>query len=193
MAAETDVQEEGRRPETAASPGFDFEDEQTDISDFKWMDIAGFLVFWGLAIIVFLQFFTRYVLNDSLAWTEELARYVLIVVSFAGAVTVARKGTHIFLEFLYRYLPPRIGKVLSIVTECISGAFYLYMCWVGIQLALKTRTKMASVEIPKSIVYWAVALCLGVMAVHSFYWLIHKIRQSPSDVLKDIEEHAVPD
>jgi TRAP-type transport system small permease protein len=28
-----------------------------------------FVIFWCLAFIVFLQFFTRYVLNDSLAWT----------------------------------------------------------------------------------------------------------------------------
>ena len=30
-----------------------------------------------MAFAVFLQFFTRYVLNDSLAWTEEIATYCL--------------------------------------------------------------------------------------------------------------------
>lgn len=191
MASETDIHE-GRRSE-AASPIFKFEDEQADISDFKWLDIPGFIVFWGLAIIVFLQFFTRYALNDSLAWTEELARYVLIVVSFAGAVTVARKGTHIFLEFSYRYLPSRIGKAMSIAVEFVSGAFYFYMAWIGVQLAQSTKTKMISVDLPKSLVYWAVAISLALMALHSFYWLIHKIKQNPADILKDIEDHALPD
>ena len=37
-------------------------------------DWVAFVIFWSLAFIVFLQFFTRYVLNDSLAWTEEIAR-----------------------------------------------------------------------------------------------------------------------
>ena len=36
-------------------------------------DWIAFGLFWALAFIVFLQFFTRYVLNNSLAWTEEIA------------------------------------------------------------------------------------------------------------------------
>ena len=56
------------------------------------------MIFWGLAFIVFLQFFTRYVLNDSLAWTEEIARYGLMWVVFIGAAMVTRRNTHIAVE-----------------------------------------------------------------------------------------------
>ena len=91
-----------------------FTDPEVDVSDFKLIDLPGLIALWGLAIIVFLQFFTRYVLNDSLAWTEEIARYVLIIVAYFGAISVTRKGTHIFLEFFYRYLSPKTGKALPL-------------------------------------------------------------------------------
>lgn len=174
-------------------PSVQFDDRDTDISDVGLLDLPGFIVFWALAIIVFLQFFTRYVLNDSLAWTEEIARYVLILVAFTGAMTVSRKGTHIFLEFFYRYLPARIGKALSIVIEAITGLFFGYMAWVGVLLALQTKTKMASAEIPKSLLYWAVAACLAVMAIHSAIWFVRKLRQDADKVISDIEQHSMAD
>ena len=53
------------------------EDEEVVIEHYP-EDWIAFVLFWALAFIVFLQFFTRYVLNDSLAWTEEIARYGLM-------------------------------------------------------------------------------------------------------------------
>jgi hypothetical protein len=73
-----------------------------DIAPEDWIT---FLLFWGLAGVVFLQFFTRYVLNDSLTWTEEIAQYLLMVITFAGSAMAARRGTHITVEFLLNKLP----------------------------------------------------------------------------------------
>ena len=58
-----------------------------------------------MALLVFLQFFSRYVLNDSYAWTEELAVYCLIGVVFIGSAMCVRACRHIQVDFLYRYLP----------------------------------------------------------------------------------------
>ena len=63
-------------------------------------DWIAFVLFWALAFIVFLQFFTRYILNDSLAWTEEIARYGLMSVVFVGGAVVTRKNTHIAVELV---------------------------------------------------------------------------------------------
>ena len=186
-----DRAEWGRAGEPARSM-FPDEDEHRAI-DFKLVDLPGLIALWGLAVIVFLQFFTRYVLNDSLAWTEEIARYVLILVAFLGAVTVSRKGTHIFLEFFYRYLPPVVGKWLSVAMELLTLLFWGYMAFIGSELAQKTKTKMASAEIPKSLVYWAVVAGLIFMTLYSLVWLVRKIRQRPEDVVRQIEQHALSD
>lgn len=42
------------------------EDEPVDLSDLRPEDSVVFVLFWALAVVVFLQFFTRYVLNSSL-------------------------------------------------------------------------------------------------------------------------------
>jgi TRAP-type C4-dicarboxylate transport system permease small subunit len=66
-----------------------------------------------MALCVFLQFFTRYVLNDSFAWTEEIATYCLVVIVFLGSSMCVRLSRHIQVDFLYRYLPPGGGALLS--------------------------------------------------------------------------------
>ena len=74
-------------------------------------------VFWGLAVVVFLQFFTRYVLNSSLGWTEEIARYLLIVVTFLGSAMAVRKRSHIAVEFCYRYFGPAGRHRLALAVD----------------------------------------------------------------------------
>src|SRR6267142_2836141 len=64
-----------------------FEDEApkgADLSQYAVEDWLALAIFWIMALCVFLQFFTRYVLNDSYAWTEEIATYCLIGVVFIG-------------------------------------------------------------------------------------------------------------
>ncbi|MFX8327781.1 TRAP transporter small permease subunit, partial [Acinetobacter baumannii] len=67
-------------------------------------DWLAFILFWAIGGIVFLQFFTRYILNDSLAWTEEGARYGLMAVTFIGGAMVTRRNSHIAVALLPNFL-----------------------------------------------------------------------------------------
>jgi TRAP-type C4-dicarboxylate transport system permease small subunit len=63
--------------------------------------------FWVLGATVLYQFITRYVFNDSAAWTEEIARYELIAVVFIGAAIGVAKNNHIQVDFFYRHMSAR--------------------------------------------------------------------------------------
>ena len=88
-----------------ASGEFDVHDAPIDISIYRFEDWIAFVFFWALSSVIFLQFFTRYAMNDSASWTEEIARYLLICTTFIGAAIGVRKNNHIQVDFLYRILP----------------------------------------------------------------------------------------
>jgi TRAP-type transport system small permease protein len=126
-------------------------------------DWISFVLFWALAFIVFLQFFTRYVLNDSLAWTEEIARYGLMWVAFIGGAVVTRKGSHIAVELLANVLPPGSGRrFLLILLDVIKLGFLGLLAWFSILITERMQfQRMTVFDLPMSIVYGGVAFgCL---------------------------------
>ena len=82
-------------------------DAPIDLGHYTFEAWIAFGFFWLLGADVFYQFFTRYVLNDSAAWTEEIARYLLICMVFVGMSAAVRTSRHIHVDFLYRLIPRR--------------------------------------------------------------------------------------
>lgn len=161
----------------------EIEEVSDDISDVGLLDFPVLVIFVLLFFIVALQFFTRYVLNDSLGWTEEIARYLLILLAFVGSVTCVRKGKHIYLEFFYRYLPQGLIKSISTLVELVVCGMFGYMGWLGVELAQKTRAqRMVSLDLPKSVIYYIVVAACIAMAIFAAYRIIRLLKMSASDV-----------
>lgn len=143
------------------------EESHVDLSDLRWSDGVVFAIFWALFGIVFLQFYTRYVLNDSLGWTEEIARYLLIGVTFVGAVTAMRKGSHIAVEALLVFLPKGPRHWVLVVIDGVVAAFCGFLAWYAYQLGRRAPGMIMSIDVPKKYIYWAVAAALLAMTIHA--------------------------
>jgi len=122
-------------------------------------DWLAFVLFWSLAFIVFLQFFTRYVLNDSLAWTEEIARYGLMWVVFIGGAMVTRRNTHIAVELLSNVMKPGpLRATLLALVDFIKLAFLGLLAFVSWTITARMHAQRMTVfDLPMSYVYAGVA------------------------------------
>lgn len=158
--------------------------------DFGIEDYVVFVVFWLLALDIFVQFFSRYVMNSSMAWTEEIARYLLIAVGFIGAIMCVRRNTHIQVEFFYRFIPPTFGRALVHLIDIGRVGFFATLTWICFKLAGKTKQMMVSIDFPKSAMYYIICVCLAAMAVRSVQVLVRHIRQGGSKISLEHAHHT---
>lgn len=158
------------------------EEAPVDLSDLSWEDAIPFTFFWTLAGVVFLQFYTRYFVNNSLAWTEEIARYLLICATFTGAVMAMRKRSHIAVEALHVYLPKKLSHWILVCVDAITAAFCVYLAETAGRLAMRATGYMVSVDIPKSYVYWIVCASFAGMAIYAIRNLYMRIK-NPKDTV----------
>lgn len=143
---------------------FHASDTPVDLSGYRWEDWVTLAVFWLLALDIFYQFFTRYVLADSAAWTEEIARYLLIVVCFLGSSMGVRRNTHIHVEFLYRWLPAGASRALSTGVDLVRLAFLGYATVLAVQLVPRMQNlQMTVIDLPMSYVYALVSAGFALM------------------------------
>jgi TRAP-type C4-dicarboxylate transport system permease small subunit len=143
---------------------FDVHDEPIDLSHYRFENWAAFALFWILALVIFYQFFTRYALNDSASWTEEIARYFLIAVVFVGAAGNVRKNNHIQVDFFYRILPRWFTRPMSVLVDALRILFLGYCIYLTIAMTMKIGSlRMAIIDLPMGIVYGFVAFGFALM------------------------------
>ena len=113
---------------------------------------------------MFYQFFTRYALNDSAGWTEEIARYLLICMVFVGAAIGVRKNTHIHVDIFYRFMPPPMARTVSTAVDVVRVLFLGYAVYLTWLLMGKIgKQQMAIIDWPIGLIYSVVMLGFALM------------------------------
>ena len=108
---------------------------------------------------IFIQVFSRYVLNRPPSWSEEVARYLFIWISLVGSAVVIRQRRHVDVSILMDALPRRIRLVIDLVSDMAVLFFLGVLCWVGIGLTgVANRQLSPALEVPMSFAYVAMPI-----------------------------------
>jgi TRAP-type C4-dicarboxylate transport system permease small subunit len=133
----------------------------------QWVEYSLFVFGFSMALIVATQVFFRYVLNESLFWSEELARFLLVWLTFLGATVAYRRRVHPGIDVLYARMTPSIKKVSTLLTHLVSMALFTVMIYYGYQFAYFVRLQISpALQLPKWIV-------LGIIPVSGLIFMIH--------------------
>ena len=119
---------------------------------------------WGLLVVivalVVLQVVARYVLRISLPWPEELARFLLIWLTFTGAVVGTWHHAHFRVDVLAERLPAPARRGLTLVLQLLTVGVLGLFVWQSLELARLTGF-MQSTAMELSMAWVYAALPVG--------------------------------
>ncbi|OGB94944.1 MAG: hypothetical protein A3H39_18345 [candidate division NC10 bacterium RIFCSPLOWO2_02_FULL_66_22] len=130
------------------------------------LDGATLALLTALLLVVGAQIFARYVLNHSLFWSEELARYLFIYLVFLGAAIVLRREGHIQVSFFVEKFPPLLRRGVAMLADTLLLAFVGIVLIQSVRLAILVWTvPTAALLIPWTFVYLGILLGMAAMVL----------------------------
>lgn len=128
------------------------------------------LILATIVVSVFCQVVFRFLINQPLAWTEELARYSLVWLTFLGAAYAASLKGHVSIDFFVKKLPLILQKGLMMIVTVVCFYFFYLLISEGFNLVLHSMTQLSPVlRLPMGYVYSIIPISGFLLTVNYIY------------------------
>ena len=122
-----------------------------------WVCLGLMLV---LVVDVFLGVWSRYVLQATFQWYDEVARLCFVWMVFLGAASAVRRGAHFRLHLLIDRLGPRLRRATDLVVGLLVVAFGGVLVTGGLTMWPVARRQVSD-SLELSMVWFYAALPIG--------------------------------
>jgi TRAP-type C4-dicarboxylate transport system permease small subunit len=141
------------------------------------LDFLAVLLFLLMFGVIVLQITLRYVFNHPLVWTDELAQYLFVWVSFLGWTMAMRKRIHIGINVVADRLPPGARRALHALWCFATIVFASILLFVGAAITYRNGdVQMVSLDFAFWPVYLAVPTAALFLIVYGIRDLIEIVR-----------------
>ncbi|NUH83418.1 TRAP transporter small permease [Bacillus firmus] len=144
----------------------------------KWILI---LLFFIMVIVVFLQVLFRFVLDQPLAWTEELSRYLLVWITFLGAGYAVSVKAHPSIELLFEKANQAVRRVL-LALSTVLVVFFFYQIIVNSFIFIERSMMQTSpaLQLPMGMVYLVIPIASILFVINLLYITVSEWRREAS-------------
>ena len=134
----------------------------------KLSEVFAVLSISCMIIVVLGGTLSRYLLNYSFPWGEELARYVMVALVYLSAGVVLKRGGHISVLYFRDKLPRRLRQWATMACHTLVLAFSLLIVWQGYRLVGMLMSQISpAMQIPMGIAYASVPVGSLLLSIQS--------------------------
>ena len=131
----------------------------------------------SIALIVSTSIFFRYVLNDSITWSEEIAKYLMVWMVFVGAPVAMVQSRHIAIEMFPNLFRPRIRALIFLIVNLLIVMTMAFWTYRGFTYTVGGMSQVMSSfdKIPLGVVFASIPFGSCIMMIISFQISLNQI------------------
>lgn len=145
-----------------------------------WSDWAGWateivicFIGSGMALLIGVQVFSRYILNHSLFWSEEVGRICLVWITFLGGSAAYRRHAHLGIDFFVNRLPVFWRRASEILVLGVSLLFFAVLVSYGSAFVwFVSAQKTPALGLPTALPYLVIPVSGGLFLLHGLRHLV---------------------
>lgn len=151
----------------------------------KFVNLITIVLMICLIVVIVMQVFWRYVLNNPLAWSEELARYTFVWIVFLSTSIALKQSKHMGIDIIVSLLPANFRKAADILVKLIITAFLVMIIFASREIVMIAMGQSsASLSIPMGLVYLAFPTSAFLMILEFIFQTIIGLKKESKREMK---------
>ena len=102
------------------------------------------ILFAAVVIVTFAGVIARYILNNSIIWSEEFSRYVFNWVIMLACGLAVGSNSHMYIDVIYRVIPKRAHKAYQTVVDALVLVFFVFMIVYSVKLVIAAGAQVSA-------------------------------------------------
>jgi TRAP-type C4-dicarboxylate transport system permease small subunit len=140
---------------------------------FKWIIIVAMFTF---TVVIIVSVFCRYVLENSLTWSEQVSRFLFVWVIMLGIPILYRTKLATNLDLVVEHFPPKLQAVTAIAMDIIVGILAVYYGYGGLRYTLKAGANIfQGLNIPTAYIYISEVACGAMLLLCTIESVIYRV------------------
>ena len=128
-------------------------------------------------LIVIMNVFTRYFLNFTFLWAEEIAVGCFVWTIFLGTSAAYRRNSLIGVEVLVEFLPEKGKDIVELITNIALLVLLGIMAYFSYTYVAGFHKITAALEISYGYINSALVLSFGLMTFYTLYYIVRSFKK----------------
>lgn len=122
-----------------------------------------------MLVTCWLHVFYRYMLNNSLTWSEEFMRITLVWFCMLSASILAVRREHVSIVVFKEMMPKKVNLTFTRFTQILTFLVSCVVVWIGIRMVISAGVRTTpAMHIPYSWAYAAIPVAFTIISIYEF-------------------------